>query len=123
MEKLVQQQRATKMIIHRPFRAFCLAAAVTGLPQELASEVLQLTMEQPAPGWRLAGTLSVCSPCAAAAEAVTSNNSRPSQACVARLAHPADMDSRTHITLAAAAGRKCSCLQAHLNVGTMCLKP
>lgn len=29
--------------------------AVTGLPQVQASEVLQLTLGQPAPGWRLAG--------------------------------------------------------------------
>lgn len=69
-----------------------LAVAVTGLPQELASEVLRLTMGQPGPGWRLAGALLMlikqqeqlklspaCRP---------SNTSEPLQACVAQLAHP-----------------------------------
>jgi hypothetical protein len=32
-----------------------LCCAATGLPQELAAEVMQLTLGQPAPGWRLAG--------------------------------------------------------------------
>lgn len=32
-------------------------AAATGLPQDLAAEVLRLTLGQPAPGWRLLGKL------------------------------------------------------------------